>query len=156
MRVALMRMGYMGRSWQGSYKKSHGRQEDYRQKRTVMTDSMKRFGHHLLGKGFVSGREILDALNIQRERTEFFGMVAVRLGKMTMDQVMEVLNVHNSRDMFGEIAVELGFLQPQDVDEIIEAQRNSRPPIGEILVEMGLIQKKTLAWELKDFHKSRA
>ena len=52
------------------------------------------------------------------------GALALRVNLLTIDQVDEIINAQEtSRKLFGEIAIELGFVQKSDVDRLLELQR---------------------------------
>lgn len=53
--------------------------------------------------------------------------------------------------MFGEYAVELGYMEPAEVEELLVLQINSRPSIGAALVERGTIASAALPRYLADF-----
>ena len=111
-----------------------------------MSQTAPRFGKFLVDEGIVKVEDVMQALTIQRERGESFGRICMRLGKLSVAQVFEVLNlqVDAPKEMFGELCVEMGYLSTDDVSEVLQCQQISRPPIGEILVEIGSLDSETL------------
>lgn len=111
-----------------------------------MSQTAPRFGKFLVDEGIVQVEDVMQALTIQRERGESFGRICMRLGKLSVAQVFEVLNLQAEapKDMFGELCVEMGYLTADDVSEVLLSQQVSRPPIGEILVEIGSMDAETL------------
>ena len=58
--------------------------------------------------------------------------------------------------LFGEIARELGHLTSGQIERLIELQKASRPPVGEILVELGILDADDLEALLEEFHATSA
>ena len=83
------------------------------------------------------------------------GRIALEYGLLDMKQVFEILNrqadaIHLK---FCAIALDLGYLDKQQVLFLLAIQKSRRPPIGEILVEMGVISPEQLAVSLAEFQK---
>jgi hypothetical protein len=113
-----------------------------------------RFGQFLTSRDIVTEDDVIEALNIQKERTTPIGKIALKENMLTIKQVFTVLNEQiNNPKMFGEIAVELGFLQEGQIAKLLQKQRELRPPIGEILVEMNRMSAEILYRELRAFHE---
>ena len=74
---------------------------------------------------------------------------------LSINQVFEVLNAQiSTAKLFGELAVEKGFLKNKEVERLLEKQKISRPLLGEILVEMNKITSEDLDVLLKKFKKA--
>lgn len=117
-----------------------------------MSTAVLRFGQYLVSRGLVTEENILNALNLQMKQIDPFGMVAHRLGKLTLNQIMEILNAQApSHKLFEEIAVDLGYLRQDEVDYISQMQKKGRLPIGEILILMKVIDRRTLERELEAY-----
>ena len=88
-----------------------------------------------------------------RNAGERIGEGLVRIRAMTQNQVDHVLKIQDGGDkrLFGEIAIELGFLKEADVERVLELQRKGRPLIGEILVQMDLLDRPELERQLEAF-----
>lgn len=56
--------------------------------------------------------------------------------------------------LFGEIAIELGFLTKDDVDKLLILQKKKRNFLGEILVLYGAISKDEMEDELRQFYET--
>ena len=66
-------------------------------------------------------------------------------------RVSECLNKQKSeRRPFGSIAIELGYLTRDEVNELLEIQ-NNEPSLGDILVEMGLIERAIMEKEMAEY-----
>ena len=70
-----------------------------------------RFGEFLISSCEVTEEQVLEALNIQRSRTEYLGAIAIKEQLLTVKQVMIILREQaGTTKRFGELAVELGLL----------------------------------------------
>jgi hypothetical protein len=71
---------------------------------------------------------------------------------LSINQVFEVLNAQiSTAKLFGELAVEKGFLKNKDVERLLDKQKISRPLIGAILVEMNRITSEDIDVLFKEF-----
>lgn len=110
------------------------------------------FGQHLVDRGLINHEQLLEALNIQAQRKEKFGRIALRLQHLDAQQVCSVLNLQGQqRELFGQTAQRLGLMDNATVEEVLEAQRESRPKIGALLIELGAINDDELARELERY-----
>ncbi len=96
-------------------------------------------------------QQVLEALDVQREKMQPLGKIARREGKLDDTQVYECLNKQKTeRRPFGSIAIELGYLTRDEVNELLEVQ-NNEPSLGDILVEMGLIERAVMEKEMAEY-----
>ena len=103
------------------------------------------FGQFLVNEHAVNESDVVEALNIQKERTTPIGQLALKNNMLTMQKIFAILNAQvNSSKRFGEVAVELGYLSKESVDVLLNIQKEGRPPIGEILVEINKLDRNTL------------
>ncbi len=113
------------------------------------------FGRFLIRKNIASEDVIRNARQIQQERNQHIGELAVRLGYMSfldMKQLVRALEVSEGR--FGELAVEQGLLTREQVETLISEQDNQCCYLGDILIEMGILTKESLANLLEEFERS--
>jgi hypothetical protein len=59
-----------------------------------------------------------------------------------------------SSGLFGEIAIELGFLSKDDIDKLLILQKKSCNFLGEILVLYGAISQEDMEDELRQFRET--
>ena len=59
-----------------------------------------------------------------------------------------------SAGLFGEIAIELGFLSKNDVDKLLILQKKRRNFLGEILVLHGVMSTDDIEEELIQFYEA--
>lgn len=116
----------------------------------------KFFGQFLLEKSIITQDQLLQALSIQREISPLLGELAVNLGWINMPQSEQINRLQMQQDkLFGDIAVELSLLSQLQVDELLEEQRKRRPYIGEILTELEYLNAEKLQGYLDEHQKSR-
>ena len=113
------------------------------------------FGAFLVSRGVASKSQIVQALDVQSRAQRHIGDLAMDENKMSSTQVFEVLTEQKEKpgQRFGVIAVRMGFIKPNDVQDLLQKQRSCRRPIGEILVEMGVMTQDHLQRELKVYQE---
>ena len=111
-----------------------------------MADRETGFGKFLVDRGEVTASDVVEALQHQRELQAPFGCIAVADGLLDWEQVFEILNIQRvaKHELFGELAVQLGYMSYREMLDILEHQYLSRPPLGEILVSRGTIREARL------------
>jgi len=108
------------------------------------------FGEFLVRRGAVTEEEMLKALDEQKKRRLPLGTVAIMENFLTFKDVYTVLNaqVEQPAKRFGEVALELGLLTPETLENLLALQREKNPHVGEVLVELGLLDRERLLSEL--------
>ena len=111
-----------------------------------------RLGEYLVNRGVVQEKDVYDALDHQQRNRVPIGALALKNKILTMKQVMTVLNQQcDTNKLFGEMAVQLGFMREKDVEDLLEEQRKLCPPIGEVLLKLNRVDAKTLDRELTGY-----
>ena len=81
----------------------------------------------------------------------------MRLGLLSVEQIDHILEsqeTHGHGKFFGEIAVELGFADQDQIESLLEIQRlNRQLELGEQLVLSGRTDLNGLLGNLQQFHK---
>ncbi|MFQ5687341.1 MAG: hypothetical protein ACE5GV_11860 [Candidatus Scalindua sp.] len=111
------------------------------------------FGEYLLYEGKIDAYELELALNFQKQKHCTIGVLAVQEGFLDDRELCVVLDYQRLRGkgLFGEIAIELGYLSKDDVDTLLEMQEESHIRIGEILVLLGAVTRKDMEEALNEF-----
>jgi hypothetical protein len=112
------------------------------------------FGEYLLYDGKIDLYELELALNFQKQKHVALGVLAVQEKFIDSSQLCTVLDYqrHRRKEIFGEVAIELGFLSKDDVDTLLDMQEKSHIQIGEVLVLFGALTREDMEEELKEFH----
>ena len=85
----------------------------------------ERFGQFLVKNGIVDAATVIEALNLQKKRSIAVGQIALQERMLSINQVFEVLNAKiSTAKLFGELAVEKGFLENKEVERLLEKQKN--------------------------------
>ncbi len=114
-----------------------------------------KFGRFLVQNGAIEIADLLEALDMQRDRQVRLGRLALQARKMTVAEVAEVLDylADFPGDLFGQVAVSLGYLTELELADLLVQQRNSRPHLGEILVDLGHLTPESLLTWLECFQE---
>jgi len=106
---------------------------------------MKYSEHYLFASFLIDAHNIdtdiiLEALEIQKKQIIPIGRLAMDLRYMSVRQVMDTLFTQgDSKKLFGEIAVELGFMTSEDLSKLLHSQENELIGLGDILIKMNII-----------------
>ena len=113
------------------------------------------FGEFLLYEGEIDEYELESALNYQKEGHVALGVLAVQEKYLSGRQLCDILDYQRvaGGGLFGEIAIELGFLNKDDVNVLLKMQNEKHIRIGEVLVLFGAISRENMESELKCFHE---
>ena len=88
-----------------------------------------------LDAGWATLDELIAALADRRRARPEIGKLALSARKLTMKQVFQILEQQAiDGKLFGEIAVDKGFLTEIDVEQLLAAQATLCPTLSEILV----------------------
>ncbi len=114
------------------------------------------FGMFLLDRGTITVEALLKALDLQQKLQEPVGAIALRSRLLKPSQVLHLINAkrHDQR-RFGELAIEHGWLDAEQLDTLLALQRESRPLIGQLLVSIQALDRETLTAELDLFSGER-
>lgn len=99
----------------------------------------------LLTNHWISAPAALDALDRYAETRASLGRLALSEGMLKIGPLLHILDEQlgeasiGSARRFGEIAVELGYLDETQVAALLEAQSELSPSFEEILLDLGAI-----------------
>jgi len=95
----------------------------------------------VLSAGWATIDEITDAVTARRAQRPTIGQLLLTNHKLTVHQVFKVLGEQatNSK-LFGEIAIELGFIKHADVNEMLQLQSSMCPPLWQVLLSCGVLE----------------
>ena len=123
-------------------------------------------GEFLVEKKLITQNTLDKAIEIQTKKRVPIGTVAVDNEFMNEKQLIEILKVlrehkESSRDKnnskrFGDVGIELGILNSDEVFEIKRIQDSTTPMLGNVLREMGAITSREFVKALKEFKELNA
>jgi hypothetical protein len=117
-----------------------------------MEDKRLFFGQYLHREGLVGDGDIFRARMLQKKHNRRIGELALEKGWISPEEVEIILTVQEeNQKRFGEIAVSLDYLSEDRANELIREIDDNYLFIGEALVELGVISEKMIKERLKDF-----
>lgn len=98
------------------------------------------FGHYLLNKNIITSEQLAKALEVKSNTSAKLGALAIDAGYMNAAQVEEVHSEQKRVDKrIGDIAVEMGFLTHAQVDELLSKQKTANIVLGQALIDLGYL-----------------
>ena len=97
------------------------------------------FGQYIYYNGFISYRQLIEAIVWQKMRRPLFGTIAVRWGWLDDEEVRQILSGRHRGEKFGESALRAGLLTPNELRIILGRQRMLQPKIGKYFVEREIL-----------------
>jgi hypothetical protein len=116
-----------------------------------------KFGLYLVRNGIISAEELVGALEVQNRTNVPIGQLAIEERLMSAREVFQVL--HHQRDMlhrhelFGEIAVDKGFITHDELQRLLVLQMDRKPPLEDVLVEQGVLTRDEMNAELQNYRQ---
>lgn len=116
-----------------------------------------KFGLYLVRNGIISAEELVGALEVQNRTNVPIGQLAIEERLMSAREVFQVL--HYQRDMlhrhelFGEIAVDKGFITHDELQRLLVLQMDRKPPLDDVLVEQGVLTRDEMNAELQNYRQ---
>jgi hypothetical protein len=130
------------RAWTGTQPKRAGASPDGVQQHFFIGTLPRRavlFGQFAYYSGYISYRQLIDAILWQKIRRPLVGHIALRWKFLYEDQIREILKHRRWGEKFGEVALRGGYLTPDDLRMILGWQRILQPRIGLFFVEKRLL-----------------
>ncbi|AMV73307.1 J domain-containing protein [Desulfuromonas carbonis] len=116
-------------------------------------DTHLEFGLFLFHRGKITYQELIAALLWQRRQRPDIGSIARRWGWLDAARIERVLQDRSPGRRFGNRAIQLGYLNPTQVQVLLRYQQTLQQRLGQYFVERGLLETEEveqLAAELKE------
>ena len=111
-----------------------------------------RFGDFLLARQLVTEAALEEALELQRVNHQPLGKCAEGLGYITRrENVAILLKQLKVGKKYGDVALEMGLMNQDQLNQALQAQRKSLFLLGTILVRKGVLTRKEMVFALKEF-----
>ncbi len=120
-----------------AYSKSEGFQRQF-YKGTLPKRELL-FGQYIYYYGYISYRQLIDAIIWQRIQRPLIGNIAIRWEWLYEDDVREILKRRSWGEKFGESALRGGYLTTDEIRIILGRQRILQPRIGKYFVERRIL-----------------
>lgn len=115
-----------------------------------------RFGEFLLRRGRVSANDMDAARRMQLVNNHLIGVLALDHGILKPADLEHVLT-HQAETApmprFGEVAIGLGYLSRQALEELLTIQAENRLRIGDVLVLQSRLTEQELLAELRAYRE---
>ncbi len=119
--------------------------------------SVKFFGQFLIEQGEVDAGHVRAALDLLGQTNKSLGAIAVDESMMSEADVARVNHAQRGNDTpFGDLAVEMGLLTSEQLVDCLCMQRERRLMIGEALVHLGHLKTERLGPTLDAFKADQA
>ena len=110
------------------------------------------FGTFLLSHNVITNEQLLDALAKKASSHIKLGTLAIHKGYMNANEVDQVIIQQTHEDMrFGEIAIKDGYLTQEQVDELVQSQSPDFLLLGQVLVQEGYITNSELEQLINEY-----
>ena len=117
----------------------------------------KGFTNFILETSLVSQEDLDKALSIQLTTRPPLGQLALDNKWLTRENIFKILQAQRDPERknkrFGEVAIELGFLNEFQVSDLVISQNYPATFIGEILLSEKILKKNELIRALTEFNK---
>lgn len=101
-----------------------------------------RYGEFLVSRKLVTEEQVSNALIAQRHSKLPLGKLAVQLGYVDkMDNIKILLEQDKTGDRYGDVAIRMGLLDDEKINEVLRAQKAETIPIGKVLVEEKILTR---------------
>jgi len=118
---------------------------------------VKFFGQYLIERGEVNAEQVRAALNLMDAENRSIGELAVEGRLISKADADKVNAEQRHRDMpFGELAAEMGLLNEEQIDNLVQLQWRTRLRIGQALVRSGHLENARLEELLVSYEEEQA
>lgn len=114
------------------------------------------FGQYLLNNKIITAEQLLEALNYQKNVRFRLGVLAINAGYLRPEDIEAVHEAQKKADKkFGEIAVEMGYLTTGQVDELLAQQNQGHLLLAQYLVDTGYLSMEQVQQALKIYKEEK-
>ncbi len=115
------------------------------------------FGEFLIDRSVITSGQLLEALELQEHRNIKFGGLAVQKGFLSPEQVEQINIQQRHQDLhFGDLAVEMGLMTKEQARMVLTQQKNNHLFLGESLLELGYLTEDILQRELEFYEEEQS
>jgi len=119
-----------------------------------LPDRKLRFGEFLFYSGQINWQTFMDALVYQCTTRPMLGAICVESGFIDQNDVVNIMDNRNllATERFGEAAVRLRYITKKEVSFALKKQFQYSQPFGKYFIDKGFMTKKEIQRYLTDFH----
>ena len=112
------------------------------------TRTKLRIGEILVNYGYITGEELKKALQVQEKSYKSLGQTCVDLGFISSIDLTKIFRKHRKHMYLGELLVNMGIINGEQLDAVLQRQKSEKKRIGELLIESGYLTEDQLARSL--------
>jgi uncharacterized protein YlaN (UPF0358 family) len=111
---------------------------------------------YLVDNGLLSTQAFYKALKLQMKSRPQLGTIAIQTRRLTVKQMFVILQEQcdTPQQMFGEIAVRLGYLTSEDLNQLLEEQSQHMASLRDVLVEHGFLAAHVIDQQYAAYRRS--
>ena len=111
------------------------------------------FGLYMVRNGMLDCEQFVHALEQQLASRPQLGSLAIETGKLSVKQVFQILRLQCDApgELFGELAVNLGFITEEELAGLIFLQSVRQQPMSEIIIENGVASESEVQESLTNY-----
>jgi hypothetical protein len=111
------------------------------------------FGVYLVRRGLITADDYVDIREQQSESHRRLGELALRHRKLSMRQVLKVLDAQvDSTRPFGKLAVDKGYMTQGELLDLLGLQSELTPSISDVLIERLILDEQVVEREARCHH----
>jgi hypothetical protein len=116
------------------------------------------FGLYLKKKGMITAAELVDAIEAQHAKLVPIGQLALEEGILSARNIFDILQEQSKYPhiRFGELAIEMGLMTPNDLMRLLMIQTDRKRPIADILVTHGVLTRDQVASEMAGYRRAQS
>ena len=114
------------------------------------------FGMYLVDNGLLSTQAFYKALKLQMRSRPQLGTLAIQTRRLTVKQMFVILQEQcdTPQQMFGEIAVRLGYLTNEDLNQLLDEQSRHMASLRDVLVEHAFLAADVIDQQYAAYRQS--
>ncbi len=118
-------------------------------------DGFVNFGDYLVRQSIIREKDLTRTLEMQKTDRIPLGQLALQEGLIDNKALFRILSrqrkVEGRNQTFGQLAIQLGYLSQEQVNELLKMQSQTNRLLGELLVSQGLVSQVEMIKALKRF-----
>jgi len=107
-------------------------------------------GQILVDHGYITEKELAEALLIQKESADYrpVGQICIDLKYISGIDLTKVLRKYRKHMYLGELLVNMGIINGEQLEQVLQKQKEEKKRIGELLIELGFLTENQLTKSL--------
>ena len=113
------------------------------------------FGIYLVENGIITTDEFFEALKLHLRSRAQLGALAIQTHKLNFRQVFAILRAQCDapNELFGELAVSLGYLTADDLSQLLAEQQQRSLPFLKAIVDSGMLSAEATEEHYSEYRR---